>query len=175
MNARAVLAPLSQSLLPAVRLIGCERGHVLSRATGIVFVDPGFEIVWAQVGKRQHEIGEVALRVNDDDRNGVDGSLLDDRNTKPGLAASRHADAQGVRHEILGVVEHELLGRLLGVRVEPAPQVEDAELLEVVGRWRHKWRFYRNGVGTLRQVVCPCAASLRGPFDAYIFQMRPIL
>ena len=65
-----------------------------------------------------------------DRRHAVDRGLLDEVDAEAGLAAARHADADGVGDEVARVVEDELLAGL-AVRADRAAEVEDAELLEV--------------------------------------------
>ena len=91
----------------------------------------------ARSGNVSSEIREVALRIDDDDGNAVDGGLLDDRDAEAGLAAAGHADAERVGDEILRVVQHQIGSRLLAVGVEPSAEVEGAELFEVRSLWGH--------------------------------------
>ena len=126
LDARPVLSPVSQPLLPPLSLIGGKRTHVQASPARIVFVHPGTEVVRPEIGKRQQEIGEVAFRIDHDDRHRIDNRFLDDRNAESGLAASRHADAERVRDEIARVVEHEIVCRLLCVRVETPAEIKNA-------------------------------------------------
>ena len=54
------------------------------------------------------------------------------RDAQPGLAAARHADAQRVGDEILGVVEHQVVGGLLRAGVVVTAEIEHAEFFEVL-------------------------------------------
>ena len=83
--------------------------------------------------KGQAEVGQIALRVDEEHGDAVEQRLLDEREAEAGLAAARHPDAHGMGDEILGVVEEEPGLGLLGPEVVRTPEVEDAELLEVGG------------------------------------------
>src|SRR5262249_23601506 len=96
-------------------------------------VDPRLEVIMPKIGKREHQVGEVAFRVDQQRGNPVERRFLEQRQAQPGLAASSHPDADRVRDEILRVVEDEGGQELLARQIEAAPEVEDAELLEVAG------------------------------------------
>ena len=90
----------------------------------------------ARFGKRQQQVAQVALGIDGDRRDAVDGRFFEQREAQARLAAAGHADADGVRGQILRVVQQQLVAQLLRRRVEFTAQVEDAELLEV----RHRDR-----------------------------------
>ena len=129
-DALAVLAPPGQALLPARGLLRREGVDVDAGTCGGARVDPGREVGGRQVGEGQQEVAEIALGVDQDRRHAVDRRLLQEVDAQAGLAAARHADADGVRDEVRGVVEHELLARL-AVRPDRPAEIQDAELLEV--------------------------------------------
>src|SRR4030095_12591313 len=80
------------------------------------------------------EVAQVALGVDGERRDAVDGSLLEQPDAEPGLAAPCHPDADPVGRQVFRVVEQELGKGLPGLRVPAPPQVEDPELL-VVRHW----------------------------------------
>ena len=114
------------------RLLACERVRRDAGAPRLVFVDPRPEVFRREVRERQQQVREVPLRIDGDHGHAVDCGLLDQRKAQPGLAAARHADADGVRHEVTRVVEDGCFELFLGVEVVLATEVEDAELLEVL-------------------------------------------
>ena len=58
----------------------------------------------AQLGKGEQQVAEVALGIDGDDRDAVDGGFFEQRQAEARLAAAGHADAHGVGGEVLGVV-----------------------------------------------------------------------
>ena len=131
-DAFAVLIPTGQALAPKLGLLRGELGHGHALLLRVVLVDPGREILRAQLGKRQHQVAEVALGINDDGRDAVDGGLLDDVEAEAGLAAAGHAHDQTVRDQVLGVVEHQLGQALLLLQIVVATEIKHAELLVVL-------------------------------------------
>ncbi len=130
-DALAVLAPRGEPLAP---LLGLGRGELVARdplARGVLLVDPGQEVLRAQLGEGQQQVGEVALGVDDHGRDAVDRGLLEQVDAEAGLAAAGHADDHGVRDQVARVVEQGLVARRERRRVERPAQVEDAELFEV--------------------------------------------
>ena len=132
---RSPSSPQSASpLLPQFRLLA---GVVVGRdalARGVVLVDPGPEVGRAQLGEGQHQVAQVALGIDDDGRDAVEGRLFEQADAEARLAAAGHAHADGVGHEVLGVVEQQIvLERARGQVVGPT-QVERPQLLEVLHR-----------------------------------------
>jgi hypothetical protein len=99
----------------------------------VVLVDPRQEILGTQLGEGEHQIGEVALGIDDEGGDAVDRSLLEQGEAEAGLAAARHAHAHRVGDQVLRVVQHEPGRRLPRRQIPGASEVEDAELLEVGG------------------------------------------
>ena len=137
-DARAVLAPLGQALLPHLGLLRREvvRREALARRASSSLIQ-GRKSSGARSGNVEQQVAEVALRIDDDRRDAVDGGLLEQRQAEPGLAAARHADADGVRDEIARVVEQQVVPALLFREVERLAEVERAELLEVLHLRNH--------------------------------------
>ncbi len=77
-------------------------------AQGLGFVDPGAEVFAAEFGEGKEKIAEVALRVDEDGGDAIQGGFLEQGEAEAGLAAARHADTDGMGGEILGVVEDEV-------------------------------------------------------------------
>ncbi len=104
-NAAAVLAPLGQALLPQLGLLPRVVLDAHALPPRVFGIDPRREVLGPKLGEREHEVAQVALRVDDDRRDPVDGRLLEQRQAQAGLAAPRHADADGVGDEVARVVE----------------------------------------------------------------------
>jgi len=130
-NACPVLVPLGKALLP-LRRVRCRQGVDRLALRGSFRLGPWSEIGGREVGKRQQQIREIALRIDRQYRDAIDGRFLDERDPEAGLPAAGHADAHGVRQQILGVVEERF--RRSGARCEVVllSEVEETELL--VGR-----------------------------------------
>ena len=91
----------------------------------------GWNSAAAEAGKGQHQVRDVALRVDHDRRDAVERGLLEERDAEPRLAAAGHADADRVRRQVPRVVHQRLGGeRVLG-GVVAAAEVERAEFFEV--------------------------------------------
>ena len=141
-DALAVLVPVGQPLLPGGGGLGCELLHGEPLTLGVGGVDPGLEVGRGQVGEGEGEVGQVALGVDGQGGDAVDGRLLEETDAEAGLAAAGHAHAEAVGGEVLGVVEQQLGEGLLRLRVPATAQVEDTQLLVVLhrsspgsGRW----------------------------------------
>ena len=78
LDARAVLAPFGQPLLPPIGLIGGERRRrpVPPRRASSSLTQ-GAKSSGPEIGKRQQQVGEVALRIDHDHRHRIDGRLFD--------------------------------------------------------------------------------------------------
>ena len=86
----------------------------------------GSKSVGREIRKRQQQVAEIALRVDADGRDAVDRRFLEQREAQPGLAAAGHADAHRVCGQVLRVIEHQIVPECIRLRIELAPQVEDA-------------------------------------------------
>jgi hypothetical protein len=115
----------------------------------IVLVDPRTKIAWLKLGKGEQQIGQIAFGIDDDRGNAVDRGLLQHRDAQARLPAPGHADADGVRDQVLGVVEDQLIGRRLGGKIVSPPQVENAELLKIL----HRGRIVTNARSPAREVA----------------------
>ena len=132
LDARAVLAPVCEALGPH---LGLRLGEVVGRGAGlggVVLVDPGPEVLRAQRREGEHEIGQVALGVDHDRRHAVERGLLDDADAEPRLARARHADADGVRGQVLRVVEDVAVLQRLGLDVVRLAEVEAPKSFDLV-------------------------------------------
>ncbi len=121
-----------QPLPPACRhLLGIRR-HRQPLLLGVVLVDPLRELAGIEVGKLQKQVGQVALGVDDDARDAVDGRLFEQADAQAGLARAGHADDDAVRRQIAGVV-HDVFVRQDGplAQVVLAAEVEASRLLDV--------------------------------------------
>ena len=79
----------------------------------------------------QQQVAEVALRIDRDHRHAVDRGLFDQVDAEAGLAAAGHAGDHAVGDEVGRVVEKRRVAAGLGVGIELAAEVEEAELLEI--------------------------------------------
>ena len=109
---RAMRAPswphVGEPLPPLLR----DGARVLVRAPagalGLGLVDPRPEVLGRERGEGEQQVPEVALRVDGDGRDAVDGGLFEQADAEPGLAAPGHAETHRVRGEVLGVDEQRL-------------------------------------------------------------------
>ena len=94
-------------------------------------IDPRREVGGSEIRKRQQQIAEIALGIDGQHRDPVDGRLFDQCDAEPGLAAAGHADADGVRQEIPRVVEDEIVEPGALLEIELLTEVEESELLVI--------------------------------------------
>jgi hypothetical protein len=134
LDALSVFTPPGEAFLPHLGLLLriLQDRHTLDAR--VVRVDPRLEILGGQPREGQQQVAEVALGIDGDHGQAVDGSLLDQRDAQARLAAARHADADGVRHQVLRVVQNGLIAGLFRPNVVLAAEVEDTQLLEVLHR-----------------------------------------
>ena len=94
-------------------------------------VDPRPKVARLELGKRQQQVAEVALGIDRDRRDAVERRLFQQRQAQPRLAAAGHADANGVRREILAVVEQRLGRRFARRQIVRPAEIERAGLVDV--------------------------------------------
>ena len=133
LDAFGLFAGGGEAFSPEIRLLLREVGRGEAGLAGVIDVDPGEEVGTLEIGKRQQQVREIPLRIDDEGRDVVDRRLFEQGEAQARLAAAGHADADGVGDEVLRVVEDQVFGivllrRLVVVRTE----VKDAELLEVL-------------------------------------------
>ena len=87
---------------PQRRLIGGELVGCPVRVLRLRVVDPRAEIARCEVGEREAEVGQVALRVDGDHREAGLQRFLDDDHAESGLARAGHADDHPVGRELVG-------------------------------------------------------------------------
>ena len=92
-------SPGPSSTAPPAAAANCSGVDAL--LARVVLVDPRPKSSGARFGKRQQQVGEVALGVDDDRGDAVDRGLFEQRDAQAGLAAAGHADADGVGDEVL--------------------------------------------------------------------------
>ena len=131
---------------------GESSGDIFSRAASSV--DPRSEIARRQIGKRQQQIAQIAFRIDRDRRNAVERGFLQNSQAKPRLAAAGHADANGVRREVLAVVEQRLGAGLLLGQVVRATEVKRAWFVDVGHRIlvRQKKRMRMRGAASINLI-----------------------
>jgi hypothetical protein len=105
-NAVTVLVPFAQARAPLGRLFLGELFGGQTPVTSLVRVHPGSEVGGSQIGKREHQVCQIAFGIDQNRRNSIDGRFFDQSNAQACLAASGHAHAHRVGEHVLGVVEH---------------------------------------------------------------------
>jgi len=93
-------------------------------AARIVDVDPRREIFRLQVREGQQQVGNVALRIDNDRGDVVQHGLFEQRDAQAGLAAAGHADDDGVRCQVARVIIDHLVDHAAGGGVEAAAKVK---------------------------------------------------
>ena len=142
-DALAILAPLGEPVLPGLGRLRGQRldGRALARRFGRV--DPGLELRGAEAGKGQHQVRDVALRVDHERRDAVERGLLEQRDAKARLAAAGHADADRVGRQVPRVVHQRLRGEHVLRGVIATAEVERAQFFVV-----------RHGAIIRREIPC---------------------
>ncbi len=98
----AAETPAGEPLGPQRRL---ARGELVGRLTGVAglrLVDPRPEVGGSEGGKRETEVGEVALRIDRQHRESGPQRLLDEDHPEAGLARPGHADDDPVGGQRIG-------------------------------------------------------------------------
>ncbi len=90
-----------------------------------------------QLRKGQQQIAQVALRIDRDSGNAVDGGFFEQREAQAGLAAAGHADANRVRRQVARVIQEEIGSVRAARRIDFAAEIEGAELFV---RGRGSWQ-----------------------------------
>ncbi len=117
-------APTGESLRPGVRHVGGVLRHVHPGAARVVHVDPGLKVFGAQVGEVEQQIGDVALRIDDDRRDVVENGFFEQGDAQPGFAAAGHADDDGVGGQVARVVIDHVVGKALAVGVVATTEIK---------------------------------------------------
>ena len=115
---------------PALRRSRRARRRPCAR---VVLVDPGPEVLRAQRREGEQQVAEVALGI-DHDRRARRRSRPPrcSAEAQPGLAAAGHADADGVRRQVLRVVEDVAVLQRLGLDVVRLAEVEAPKSFDLV-------------------------------------------
>src|SRR5690606_22498587 len=101
-------------------------------ANSLRWFDPGGEISRLQLWKSQEQIAEVTFGIDDDRGNAVDGGFFEQGDAEARLAAAGHADDHAVRCEIPGIVQQQIVLRLLLLEIVLLAEVEDSQLFEIL-------------------------------------------
>jgi hypothetical protein len=115
-DALTVEAPAGQALRP-------ELGRV---RTGGAVPGPRLEVCGGEIGEREHQIPQVALRVDDQGGHVIEERLLQQHHAEAGLARAGHAHDHAVGGEVVTVDLDGLPGSLVGGGVHGLPEVEAA-------------------------------------------------
>ena len=86
--------------------------------------------------ERQAEVGEIALRIDQQCREPGPQHLLDQHDAEAGLARAGHADDHAVRRERVGADPHVVAGALVRRRVDRSTEEQLCHPARVVGRCR---------------------------------------
>src|SRR4029077_9859782 len=102
----------------------------------LVGIDPRRKVGCGKLGKRQQQVAKIALGIDRNHGDAVDGGLLDQIVAEARLAAAGHAGDERVRDQVRRVVEQGRVGRrgcCSGSYF--TAEIEEAKLLEVL-HWR---------------------------------------
>ncbi len=108
-----ILVPLCQTVAPQSGLFGGELVRGQAGFQCILLIDPGAKIIGLQLRKIQQQIRQIPFGIDGDHRNVVNKGLFQQSDAKTGLAASRHADDDRVGIQIFGVIQHDIVSKLL--------------------------------------------------------------
>ena len=154
-------APSSTSRLPARRT---RRRSMPLRAASSASTH-GSKSRRRQVREREQQVAEIALRIDRDRRDAVDRRFLEQRRgTSPVLPLPVMPTHDGVRDQVLGVVEDQLVPSLFVGQVVRLAEVEDAEFFVERGRGRCHGRILVPGAPATRGPVRRSAAGALGLF-----------
>src|SRR6185436_1331482 len=84
--ARGLLVPLGQALLPALGRLRRQVADTQALALCLTRVDPWLEIGRRELREGEHQVAEVALRIDADRRYSIDGGFFEQRQAQPRLA-----------------------------------------------------------------------------------------
>ena len=111
------------------------RGNLLSVfldaepfSSGVINIHPGAEIFGTHFLELQQQICHVAFGVNDYHGHLVQCGFFQQNNTQAGLAASRHADTNGMRGQIAGVVEKGAVEQAFSIEVVFSAEIERTKM-----------------------------------------------
>ena len=110
-NALAILAPRGKTVAPLARLLGGKFLRSDVEPFGVVRIDPGLEVLRLEIGELQEQVGEIALGIDDQRRDAVDGGFFQHADAESGLSTARHSDAYGVGDQIFAVVQENIVVR----------------------------------------------------------------
>ena len=155
-------APTGEPLRPQLRLGGRELGDGLAVLRGVALVHPRLEVRRGEGREREAQVGEVALRVDQEGRHaGIEG-LLDEHDPEAGLAGPGHADDDPVGGEVAAGQRHVGVRALVCSRVDQPAEEEVSHAGDVSGATPA----LASGLGThpgglSRRCSCPPAMAAR--------------
>ena len=118
------VAPAGEAVRPRLGLGGGEVVGRLAGGLGLALVDPRAERGGVEVGERQAEVGQVALRVDEQGRDPGAQHLLDEHDAEAGLARAGHPDDDAVGRQISRVDGQLGAGALVLGGVDQAAEVQ---------------------------------------------------
>ena len=121
---RPAHAPVAEALGPQRGLVGGEVGDRLAGALGVAGVDPRLEVGRGERRERQAQVGEVALRVDQEDGHAGGEHRLDEHHAETGLARPGHPDDHPVGGQVARRQVDESIGALVRRRVDVAAHEE---------------------------------------------------
>src|SRR6185369_11942369 len=99
LDALAVLAPLRKSIFPELRLLcGVD-----------AFLDPRREVFRREVRKRQQQVTQITLGIDDDRGYSIDRGFFEKIDAETGFATAGHTDTDRMRDKIFRVVEQQVV------------------------------------------------------------------
>ena len=145
-DARGLLLPLGEALAPGVGGLGGEFLDRQAFACGVRRIDPRLEVCGTQFREGEHQVAEVAFGIDADRRDTIDRGLFEQRQAKTGFAAAGHPYADGVRGQVFGVVEDQVVldrerleGLVAGLRLRVIAgywaMKDEPDLAALMARW----------------------------------------
>ena len=129
------LAAGSEAIAPFAGRTGGELFQRDPLPFGSIGFQPGEEIGWRQIGKREQHVGQIPLGIDHQRRNAIEGRLFNEVDQKPGFAAASHADADAMRGEAPGIDHQGLAAGAACLGIDFPTEVEHAEPLDIDSRF----------------------------------------
>ncbi len=123
-------APTGEAVLPRLRLLGGEVGHRHARLLRVTLVDPRLEVAGGQVGEGEAQVGEIALRVDQQRGHAGRQGFLDQHDAEAGLSRAGHADDHAVGRQLGGGQRHLRAVALVRGRVDVLAQEQICHAVE---------------------------------------------
>ncbi len=109
-----------QALLPERSCLAGQLCGRLALLAGGCLIDPGLEVGGFEIGEVERQVPHVAFRIDDQARDAVQQSFLDQVDAQTGLARASHPDDDSVRGEVVCFVGDQFILRGSPAEVEIA-------------------------------------------------------